>query len=76
MLESLGSEAFAYCPIPAADVGADRVRELAGIAEEADPMLTVRLEADAPERAGDALTLRADPAALHLFAADDGRRLG
>jgi len=76
VLESLGSEAFAYCPIPAADVGADRVRELAGIAEEADPMLTVRLEADAPERAGDALTLRADPAALHLFAADDGRRLG
>jgi multiple sugar transport system ATP-binding protein len=79
VLESMGSEAYAYCDVPGAGMDDERVLTLSGVglagtgAER--PQLNVRLDAASRLRAGDRAELWLDPDAMHLFDPADGRCL-
>jgi multiple sugar transport system ATP-binding protein len=75
LLEALGAESFAACPIPDGEVDEARLNELAGMSEAQHRMLTVRLDASSPAAVGAPLALALDSAALHLFSVTDGRNL-
>jgi len=75
VLEALGAESFAACPIAAGDLPEAALDELAGTSEADHRQLTVRLEATSPAAPGAPLHVALDGAAVHLFDADDGRNL-
>jgi multiple sugar transport system ATP-binding protein len=75
VLEALGAESFAACPIDAGDVPDATLNELAGTTEAQHRQLTVRLEATSAAAVGTPLPVRIDRAAIHLFDATDGRNL-
>jgi multiple sugar transport system ATP-binding protein len=71
VLESLGTESFAYCRVPSGGAEGARVEELTGtpagqIAARLDPISAIA--------AGDRGRLWLDASAVHLFAAEDAGR--
>jgi multiple sugar transport system ATP-binding protein len=75
VLEALGAESFAACPIDDGVVPEATLNELAGTSEAQHRQLTVRLEASSQAAVGTPLPVRVDGAAVHLFDAGDGRNL-
>ncbi len=69
VLESLGTESFAYCRVPSGELAAQLTGTPPG-------QLAVRLDPQSAIAAGDRARFWLDAAAIHLFAADDeGRSL-
>ena len=75
LLEALGSESFASCPVDDGGLDRGRIEQLAGASDDGHRRLTVRLAATSAAEAGKPVALRLDAAAVHLFDAEDGRRL-
>ncbi len=85
MIESLGSDLYAYFHVEAegieseqlADLVADRLEETgaAGL-REGEEQVVARLEPTSEVKKGEKARLWADTAKLHLFDADSGERLG
>jgi multiple sugar transport system ATP-binding protein len=77
VVESLGSESYAYVPVGGA-VAAETLRRLAGsapISTGDEVMLNVRLEGSTALAVGDRASLWLDPGAVHLFDPRDGHRI-
>ncbi len=78
VVESLGSETYAYLKVTGA-IPADRLRMLTGSAPIAAPggelLLNVRLDGATRLRVGDRAQLLLNPSAVHVFDAEDGRRI-
>jgi multiple sugar transport system ATP-binding protein len=85
LLESLGSDLYAYFHVEAegiqsdqlADLVADRIEETGAAGQrEGQEQVVARLEPTSQVRRGEKAQLWADTAKLHLFDADSGERLG
>jgi multiple sugar transport system ATP-binding protein len=73
VLESLGTESFAYCRVPSRDETGDLAARLTGTPAG---QLAVRLDPQSTIAAGAPARFWLDASAIHLFAADDeGRNL-
>jgi multiple sugar transport system ATP-binding protein len=74
VLESLGTESFAYCRVPSGDADGDLAARLTGTAPG---QLAVRLDPLSTISAGARARFWLDASAIHLFAADEeGRSFG
>ena len=85
LLESLGSDLYAYFHVESegiqsdqlADLVADRLEETGAAGQrEGEEQVVARLEPTSKARRGEKLTLWADTDKLHLFDPDSGERLG
>ncbi len=85
LIESLGSDLYAYFHVEAegiesdqlADLVADRLEETGAAGQrEGEEQVVARLEPTSQVRKGEKAQLWADTAKLHLFDADSGERLG
>jgi multiple sugar transport system ATP-binding protein len=81
VLESMGSELYAYFTVDSQAVEAEELREIAEDAGTADVpgtesgQIVARLDASSKARQGEEMELWVDTSKIHFFDASDGRRL-
>jgi multiple sugar transport system ATP-binding protein len=81
VLESMGSEYYAYFHIEGRSTGSAELQELAAdlgasdMAEEDTTQVVARLDIESQVREGERIELWFDPEHMHLFDADGGERL-